>query len=76
MAFSNKIIVIIIIITQWLWKPRQGSTQLLGLAVETYGNWGKEARNTINQLASRLSIVSSLHKPRVLFELVPGSVEL
>ena len=50
------------------------------MAVETNGNWDKEARSTFNKLASCLSIVSSLHKSRVIFvwnvELVPGSVEL
>ena len=39
------------------------------LAVETYGNWGEEARSTINQLASCLSIVSLLHKSRAIFKI-------
>ena len=48
----------------------RGLCELGGVcAVETYGNWGKEARSTINQLASHLSIVSSLHKPRAIFEI-------
>ena len=38
------------------------------MAVKTYGNWGKKDRSTINQLVSRLSIVSLPHKTRVIFE--------
>ena len=44
------------------------------MAVETYSNWDKEARSTINQLASHLSIISSLHMSRVIFEIYGKSL--
>ena len=49
------------------------------MAVKTYSNWGKNDSSTINQLASRLSIISLPHKTRVIFEklkVVPGLVKL
>ena len=36
------------------------------LAVETYGNWGREA---FSRLASHLAIITSSHKSKVLTEL-------
>eukprot|EP00731_Ephydatia_muelleri_P016376 Em0009g800a len=38
------------------------------LAVETYGNSGKEAHNTFSRLASSIAITSSCHKSHVLAE--------
>eukprot|EP00731_Ephydatia_muelleri_P013482 Em0007g792a len=32
------------------------------LAVETYGNWGREAQSTFSRLASHLAIITSSHK--------------
>lgn len=39
------------------------------LAVETYGNWGREAHSTFSRLASHLAIITSSHKGKVLTEL-------
>eukprot|EP00731_Ephydatia_muelleri_P017572 Em0010g670a len=39
------------------------------LAVETYGNWGREAQSTFSRLASHLAIITSSHKSKVLTEL-------
>mgnify|MGYP003460779833 FL=1 len=39
------------------------------LAVETYGNWGREAQSTFSRLASHLAIITSSHKGKVLTEL-------
>ena len=39
------------------------------LAVETYGNWGREAQATFSRLASHLAIITSSHKSKVLTEL-------
>eukprot|EP00731_Ephydatia_muelleri_P012305 Em0006g1199a len=39
------------------------------LAVETYGNWGREAQSTFSRLASHLAIITSSHKIKVLTEL-------
>ena len=38
------------------------------LAVETYGNWGKEARDTFSRLATRLAIGSSRSKSSCAYE--------
>ena len=35
------------------------------LAVETYGNWGREAHTTFTRLATRLAICASLPKSKV-----------
>ena len=39
------------------------------LAVETYGNRGREAQSTFSHLASHLAIITSSHKSKVLTEL-------
>ena len=39
------------------------------LAVETYCNWGKEARRTFALLATRLAFGSSCHKARVVSDM-------
>ena len=39
------------------------------LAVETYGNWGREAQSTFSRLASHLAIITFSHKYKVLTEL-------
>eukprot|EP00731_Ephydatia_muelleri_P021928 Em0014g519a len=39
------------------------------LAVESYGNWGKEARDVFNRLASLLAFGHSSTKPRLLTEI-------
>ncbi|KAL5516647.1 hypothetical protein EMCRGX_G002034 [Ephydatia muelleri] len=39
------------------------------LAVETYGNWGKEAQATFSRLASCIATTSSCHKSQVLGEM-------
>ena len=39
------------------------------LAVETYGNWGREAQTTFSRLASHLAITTSSHKGKVLTEM-------
>ena len=39
------------------------------LAVETYGNRGREAQSTFSRLASHLAIITSSHKSKVLTEL-------
>ena len=39
------------------------------LAVETYGNWGKEAQATFFRLASCIATTSSCHKSQVLGEM-------
>ena len=39
------------------------------LAVETYGNWGKEAQSIFSRLASRLSISQAIPKPKMLSEI-------
>ena len=39
------------------------------LAVETYGNWGKEAKDTFSHLATRLAIGSHKSKSSHVFEL-------
>ena len=39
------------------------------LAVESYGNWGKEARDVLNRLASLLAFGHSSTKPRLLTEI-------
>ena len=39
------------------------------LAVETYGNWGREAQSTFSRLACHLAIITSSHKGKVLTEL-------
>ena len=39
------------------------------LAVETYGNWGRETQSTFSRLASHLAIITSSHKSKVLTEL-------
>eukprot|EP00731_Ephydatia_muelleri_P014233 Em0007g1543a len=39
------------------------------LAVETYGNWGREAQSTFSRLATHLAIITSSHKSKVLTEL-------
>ncbi|KAL5494022.1 hypothetical protein EMCRGX_G015291 [Ephydatia muelleri] len=39
------------------------------LAVETYGNWSREAQSTFSRLASHLAIITSSHKSKVLTEL-------
>ena len=39
------------------------------LAVETYGNWGKEAQSVFSRLASLLSISQAIPKPKMLSEL-------
>ena len=39
------------------------------LAVESYGNWGKEAQNTLARLASILSITLHCPKAKVLTEM-------
>ena len=39
------------------------------LAVETYGNWGKEARDTFSRLATRLAIGSSESRSSLLFKI-------
>ena len=46
------------------------------LAVETYGNWGKEAQDTISRLASHLAIHQSSPKSSVVAEIEydPGPV--
>ena len=41
----------------------------ISLAVETYGNWGREAQSTFSRLASHLAIITSSHKGKVLTEL-------
>ncbi|KAL5505389.1 hypothetical protein EMCRGX_G006811 [Ephydatia muelleri] len=41
------------------------------LAVETYGNWGKEAQSVFSRLASLLSISQAIPKPKMLSELLP-----
>ena len=38
------------------------------LAVETYGNWGKEARDTFSRLATRLAIGSPRSKSSCVYE--------
>ena len=38
-------------------------------AVETYGNWGREAQSAFSRLASHLSIIISSNKGKVLTEL-------
>eukprot|EP00731_Ephydatia_muelleri_P038459 Em0769g3a len=37
------------------------------LAVETYGNWGREAQSTFSRLASHLAIITSSHKSYWLY---------
>eukprot|EP00731_Ephydatia_muelleri_P009820 Em0005g406a len=37
------------------------------LAVETYGNWGREAQSTFSRLASHLAIITSSHKSKALY---------
>ena len=39
------------------------------LAVETYGNWGKEAQSVFSRLASLLSISQAIPKPKMLSEI-------
>ncbi|KAL5505319.1 hypothetical protein EMCRGX_G006733 [Ephydatia muelleri] len=39
------------------------------LAVETYGNWGKEAQSVFSWLASLLSISQAIPKPKMLSEI-------
>ena len=39
------------------------------LAVETYGNWGKEARDTFSGLATRLAIGSPKSKSSCVYEI-------
>ncbi|KAL5474377.1 hypothetical protein EMCRGX_G026317 [Ephydatia muelleri] len=39
------------------------------LAVETYGNWGKEAQSVFSPLASLLSISQAIPKPKMLSEI-------
>ena len=39
------------------------------LAVETYGNWGRETQSTFSRLVSHLAIITSSHKGMVLTEL-------
>ena len=39
------------------------------LAVETYGNWGKEARDTFSPLATRLAIGSPKSKSSCVYEI-------
>ena len=39
------------------------------LAVETYGNWGKEAKDTFSRIATRLAIGSHKSKGSHVFEL-------
>ena len=39
------------------------------LAVETYGNWGKEAQSVFSRLASLLSISHAISKPKILSEI-------
>ena len=39
------------------------------LAVETYGNWGREAHTTFTRLATRLAICVSLPKSKVTADL-------
>ena len=39
------------------------------LAVESYGNWGKEARDVFNRFASLLAFGHSSTKPRLLTEI-------
>ena len=39
------------------------------LAVETYGNWGKEAREVFNRLASLLAFGQTSHKSGLLLEI-------
>ena len=39
------------------------------LAVETYGNWGKEAQCFFSRLASLLSISQAIPKPKMLYEI-------
>ena len=39
------------------------------LAVETYGNWGKEAREVFNRLASLLAFGQTNHKSGLLLEI-------
>ena len=39
------------------------------LAVETYGNWSRDAQSTFSHLASHLAIITSSHKGKVLTEL-------
>ena len=39
------------------------------LAVETYGNWGRETHTTFTHLATRLAICASLPKSRVTADL-------
>ena len=41
------------------------------IAVETYGNWGQEAKQTFSQLASRLATDSSQPKSKVIADLYP-----
>ena len=37
--------------------------------METYGNWGKEAREVFNRLASLLAFVQTSHKSGLLLEI-------
>ena len=39
------------------------------LAVETYGNWGRDAQSTFSRLASHLATITSSHKRKVLTQL-------
>ena len=39
------------------------------LAVETYGNWGKEAQCVFSRLSSLLSISQAIPKPKMLYEI-------
>jgi len=43
------------------------------LAVETYGNWGKEASDTFARLATRLAVGSSKSKSNFVFVLYSGT---
>eukprot|EP00731_Ephydatia_muelleri_P011685 Em0006g579a len=42
---------------------------LHSISLETYGNWGKEAHNTVSRLASHLAISQSSPKPVVVAEI-------
>ena len=44
------------------------------LAVEKYGNWGREAHTTFTRLATRLAISLSLPKSRVTADLMADLV--
>ena len=46
------------------------------LAMETYGNWGREAQTTFSRLASHLAITTSSYKGKVLTELYSRLHEL